>query len=226
MQKMAIYELSDVELNRSRLDEKYAKSALRDYLKKKYGYSETQYLVLSDEPEPELVCDNKEEGKYPNIRSVYSGYRLATIALEDQRHYVKYSPLGDNTRYKQGGIDDIELESLTKDCTVVVADLLARFALERIVVNPGTRLSNRALALDSRYLEQNFFKPIPSDGIFNLQVVLEELPKSAPNVINEVIPFFDNCKSEILVDIMYRGYDTNGSISATLSHLYWHQEAS
>lgn len=224
MQRNPAYELSSVELEKSKLHERYAKLALRDYMKGKYGYSEKQYLVLSDEPEPELVArDDEGEGGYPEIRSVYSGYRLATIDIGGRRHYVKYSPVGDRDRYSFGGIDDVELEALVGDCSAAVAKLLARLAPERIVVNPGARLSNRALALDSRYFGQSFFDPIPSDGIFNLQVVFGRLPEGASEAIDAVVPFFDSCGSEVLVDLMYRDDSASDGSPVALSHRYWHR---
>lgn len=226
MQKNPAYELPIVEMQKSRLHERYAKLALRDYMREKYGYSESQYLVLSDEPEPELVCDSLDEGGYPKIRSVYSGYRLATMDIGGRRHFVKYSPVGEKDRYEWGGIDDVELEALIGDCSVAVTELLARLAPDKVIVNPGTRLSNRALALDSRYSGQSLFDPIPSDGIFNLQVVFGRLTKSVSKAVDEISPFFDNCKSEVLVDLMYRDSDMGMSSPAALSHRYWHKGAS
>lgn len=44
-----------------------------------------------------------------------------------------------------------------------------------------------------------------------------------PAAIDAVVPFFDSCGSEVLVDLMYRDDSASDGSLVALSHRYWHR---
>ena len=46
---------------------------------------------------------------------------------------------------------------------------------------------------------------------------------TSPAAIDAVVPFFDSCRSEVLVDLMYRDDSAGDGSLVALSHRYWHR---
>lgn len=219
-------EIPEIDRKRVEAERQSAAEALKEYLKDKYGYSESDFTTLSDETELAGRCYDGTDFQvtYPEIR--YTGYRIAQVELDGQIFKVKYSPTFNKGFYEFGGLDDMEMSILVADVTRDVGMAVSQLP-NQIIVRAGAYLWDNSMLLEGKYDGDDYFAPIPDEGILNIQLVYENDVVNGNDIRNELAPLLSGTSKEIFLDVTYRPVkDVDSADTVPLTHYYWDSKTS